>query len=64
MKDTDVWPFDRWLKIAVHVLRISPSKFWAMSLTEWQMLTAREAQSLGRERLAALQTQFPDKEDL
>ena len=64
MSAANDWPFDRWLKIAVHVLRISPSEFWAMSLTEWHMLTAREAQTLRRESLTELQTQFPDEKDL
>ena len=64
MSGADNWPFDRWLKTAVHVLRITPSEFWAMSLCEWQMLTAREAQTLSRDGLLALQSQFPDKEDL
>ena len=64
MSGADDWPFERWLKLAVHVLRISPSEFWAMSLIEWQMLTAHEPQSLSRDHLKALQTQFPDKDNL
>ncbi len=64
MSAADQWPFDRWLKTAVHVLRISPSEFWAMSLCEWQILTARETQALDRDSLNALQTQFPDRTDL
>lgn len=58
------FPFDRWLKIAVTILRISPSEFWAMSLLEWQMLTFTDAQTLGRAKLSALQSQYPDKAKL
>ncbi|WP_017930153.1 phage tail assembly chaperone [Robiginitomaculum antarcticum] len=61
MSDDPDFPFDRWLKIAVTILRISPSQFWAMSLLDWQMLTRIDEKSLGRADLAALQHHYPDE---
>lgn len=54
------WPFDDWLRLAVHVLRLSPDQFWDMSVHDWMRLSASERAAPSREDLTALCAQFPD----
>jgi len=39
MAETQDWPFEAWLKIAVMQLGLSPKEFWEMSLCDWFALT-------------------------
>jgi len=43
MAETQDWPFEAWLKIAVIQLGLSPKEFWGMSLCDWFALTQRTA---------------------
>lgn len=54
------FPFDSWLRLAVTVMRIAPSEFWAMSVRDWLTLSAVSNAPLGREDLSKLSEKFPD----
>lgn len=54
-------PFTSWLKIAVQIYRLSPSKFWAMSVSDFFALLPEPQTPPGREKLSQLMTQFPDE---
>lgn len=56
------WPFDAWLKIAVMQLGLSPRDFWALSLTDWFLLT-RPAHEVGlsREVLLKMEKDYEHK---
>lgn len=56
------WPFDDWLRLAVHVFRLSPDQFWTMSVRDWMRLSASERAALSRTDFAQLCAQFPDGE--
>jgi len=55
------FPFDNWLRLAVTVMHISPSDFWAMSVREWLTLCTISNPPLGRDDLSKLSEKFPDK---
>ena len=39
MGETQEWPFEAWLKIAVLQLGLSPQAFWEISLCDWFALS-------------------------
>lgn len=58
-------PWRDWLAYAVCVRKLSPSAFWRLSLVEWRAIAGaapRGGDAMRREALAALMTQYPDKE--
>lgn len=56
-----------WLAFGVVRLGLSPSEFWALSLTEWLALVGAvsgpAATPISRSDLAALMAQFPDNKE-
>ncbi len=57
----DQWPWAVWIKRAAREYNIAPSEFWAMSLTEWRMITGTaKIKGLQHVELQALRARFPD----
>ncbi|WP_106744063.1 rcc01693 family protein [Yoonia maritima] len=56
------------MQAGLHGLRLTPDQFWALTPTELQIMLglAQTSPPMGRDRLAELQTAFPDvdKENL
>lgn len=56
-----------WLVFGVVRLGLSPSEFWALSLTEWLALvwavSGPTATPISRSDLAALMAKFPDRKE-
>ncbi len=56
-----------WLAFGVVRLGLSPSEFWALSLTEWLALvravSGAKATPITRSDLSALMAKFPDRKE-
>jgi len=58
----NAWPFDLWLRYGVGALKISPGEFWAMSVSDWLALTAKQSGwALRRAEFDELINQYPDE---
>ena len=56
------WPFELWLIYGVKGLGLSPENFWAMSVSDWLNLTAKnKMQTMARTDLETLMQTFPDE---
>lgn len=56
------WPFEKWLRLAVIHLKLSPEEFWDMPLRDWFWLCKKtENAVLSRDDFQSLFEQFPDK---
>lgn len=63
MSETPKWPFQKWLRLAVLQMGLTPDAFWSMDVIDWLTLCKREGGgTMSSADLDALQTQFPDDE--
>jgi len=60
--ESQKWPFEKWLRLAVIHLKLSPEDFWNMPVRDWFWL-CRNAQNtpVSLDDFQSLFEQFPDE---
>jgi len=62
-ENTETWPFQKWLKLAVVHMKISPEEFWDMPVRDWFWLCqTSQNKAISLDDFQSLFEQFPDKE--
>jgi hypothetical protein len=57
------WPFEKWLRLAIIHLKLSPEDFWNMPVRDWFWLCRKsEKTAVSLDDFQELFQQFPDGE--